>query len=252
MTMTDNARLVRALSFPASGFALRRLAITGGKPVPFKNGMVIFDPWSKGRFNVANMTGSSYDLRLGRKALQEKYGLPTDDAAKQWLRERGLTLHHNANGLSLDLIPSDLHNTRNGGIPHTGGASILRNWDAQGTPLEFFNANRIATGARYLGAAGMAYGAYADGKSFYGQYQVSEQTGNYANTVAEAARIAGGWAGAWAVGGALAEVGAGVGTAFGPVGTVAGGVIGGAIGGVLGYEGGSYTVPRVVDDLTRF
>lgn len=143
-------------------------------------------------------------------------------------------------------------NTKNGGIPHTGGASILRGWDAQGTPLEFYNANRIATGARYLGGAGMAYGAYADGKSLYGQYQISQQTGSYANTLAEGTRIAGGWAGAWAVGGAGAQFGAGFGTAFGPVGTVVGGVLGGAVGGMLGYADGSYALPRVVYDLKGF
>lgn len=227
-------------------------AVTGGRPVQFKNDMVNFDPWSQGRLNVPNMTGANSDLRLGRDALRERYGFPTDEAAKQWLRERKLTLHHNANGLSLDLIPSDLHNTKNGGIPHTGGASVLRGWDAQGTPLEFYNANRIATGARYLGGAAMAYGAYADGKSLYGQYQISHQTGSYANTIAEGTRIAGGWAGAWAVGGAGAQFGAGFGSAFGPVGTVVGGILGGAVGGVLGYAGGSYALPRVVYDFKSF
>ena len=231
-------------------------AVTGGKPVQFKNGMVNFGPWSQGRVNVPTMTGrvngSGNDLQLGRDALREKYGLTSDAAAQRWLRERGLTLHHNANGVSLDLIPSDLHNTRNGGIPHSGGASILRGWSAQGTPIEFYNANRIATGARYLGGAGMVYGGYADGKSLYQQYQVSQQTGSYANTISEGTRIAGGWAGAWAVGGATAQLGAGFGTAFGPVGTVVGGVVGGAVGGMLGYAGGSYALPRVVDDLKGF
>lgn len=228
------------------------VAITGGKPVQFRRGMVNFDPWSQGRFNIPNMTGADSDLRLGRDALRQKYDLPTDEAARRWLRERGLTLHHNANGLSLDLIPSDLHNTARGGIPHSGGASILRGWNVQGTPQQFYNANRIATGARYLGGAAMAYGAYADGRSLYEQYQVSKQSGSYANTYAEGARVAGGWAGAWAVGGAFAQFGAGFGTAFGPVGTVVGGVVGGAVGGMLGYAGGSYAAPRVMYDLKAF
>jgi phage tail tape-measure protein len=125
----------------------------------------------------------------------------------------------------------------------------LRNWNAPGTPLQFYRANQIATGARYLGVAGMAYGAYADGTSLYNQYQISQQTGSYANTAAEATRIAGGWAGAWAAGTAGAELGAVAGTTFGPVGTVVGGVIGGVAGGALGYVGGSYALPRVAYDL---
>ncbi|MFC0677967.1 putative Ig domain-containing protein [Lysobacter korlensis] len=225
-------------------------AITGGRPVQFRNGMVNFDPWSQGRLNVPGMTGSDSDLRLGRDALRKKYGLPTDAAAKRWLRDRGLTLHHNANGLSLDLIPSDLHNTRNGGIPHSGGASILRNWNASGTPQQFYRANQIARGARYLGGAGAVYGAYTDGASLYSQYKISRQTGSYVNTSAEATRIAGGWAGAWAVGTAGAKFGAGFGAVFGPVGLAAGGVIGGAVGGALGYAAGSYALPRVVDDMS--
>jgi len=233
------------------------IAITGGKPVQFRNNMVNFDPWSQGRLNIPGMTGRvngpGNDLQLGRSALQEKYGLTSDAAAERWLKQRGLTLHHNANGLSLDLVPSNLHNTRNGGIHHAGGATILRNWDySKGTPLQFYNANQIATGARYLGGVGMAYGAYADGTSLYGQYQISQQTGNYANTISEGTRIAGGWAGAWAVGSAGAQLGATMGTAFGPVGIVVGGVLGGAAGGMLGYAGGSYVLPRVVYNLKGF
>jgi len=228
-------------------------AITGGKPVQFKNGMVNFDPWSQGRFNIPNMTGrvrgSGNDLELGRNALRERYGLASDAEAQRWLRERNLTPHHNPNGFSLDLIPSDLHNTARGGIPHTGGASILRDWRVNGTPQQFYRANQIATGARYLGIAGMAYGAYVDGSSLYNQYQISQQTGNYANTATEATRIAGGWAGAWAVGAAGAEFGAGFGTVFGPIGTVVGGIIGGIGGGILGYAGGSYAAPRVAYDI---
>jgi hypothetical protein len=229
-------------------------AVTGGRPVQFRNGMVNFSPWSQGTIFVPNMTGrvngTGNDLQLGRDMLREKFGLSSDNAAKEWLRQRNLTLHHAADGVRLELIPSDLHNTARGGIPHAGGSTILRNWDySQGTPMQFYNANRIAAGARYVGAAGMAYGAYADASSLYGEYQISQQSGNYANTINEATRIAGGWTGAWAVGAAGAQFGAGFGTAFGPVGTVVGGIVGGAIGGVLGYAGGSYAAPRVVYDI---
>jgi YD repeat-containing protein len=230
-------------------------AVTGGRAVPFRNGMANFSPWSQGEVFVPNMTGREIgpgnDLQLGRNALREKYGLSSDTAVKQWLKQQGLTLHHAADGVRLELIPSSLHNTtKTGGIPHAGGASILRNWDySQGTPMQFYNANRIAAGARYVGAAGMAYGAYADASSLYGEYQISQQSGNYANTINEATRVAGGWTGAWAVGAAGAQFGAGFGSVFGPVGTVVGGIAGGAIGGLLGYAGGSYAAPRVVYDI---
>ena len=163
-----------------------------------------------------------------------------------FVEEQGVTLHHNENGFSLDKIPSPLHNN----LPHSGGATILRNWDSSlGTPEQFFKANRIAAGGRYLGAAGMAYGAVVDGRSLITQYQISQQTGNYSNFAAEGLRVAGGWGGAWAVGTAGAEFGAGFGSVFGPVGFVVGGLVGGVVGGALGYAGGSYAVPGIASDI---
>ncbi len=223
------------------------IAITGGAPVEFKNGYPNFEPWSQGRFNFKNLTGNNRtDFALAYQQIAKQQQLPSNNAAKQWLSNQNLTLHHNPNGVSFDLIPSNLHNSEPG-IPHAGGASILRNWDySRGGAWQEFTANRIATGGRYLGVAGMAYGAYADGSSLWGQYNASRQSGSYANTLDETARIAGGWGAAWAVGQAGAEFGGGFGFAVGgPVGGAIGGLLGGAIGGGIGYAGGSWAASGI-------
>ncbi|WP_457326637.1 HNH endonuclease, partial [Roseateles sp. P5_E11] len=83
--------------------------------------------------------------------LREQLNLTSDAAVQRWLKSQGATLHHAADGVSLEMVPSPLHNN----VPHTGGASILRSWDySKGAPMDYVKANRIAAGGRYLGAAG--------------------------------------------------------------------------------------------------
>jgi hypothetical protein len=110
-------------------------------------------------------------------------------------------------------------------------------------------ANNINVFGRGVGRITMATGAYLDAKSLLAQYSVSRSTGDYSNSVQEGARIGGGWGAAYVGGQTLGSFGAGVGTAFGPIGTAVGGVIGGVVGSGLGYWGGSYAVPRVLNDV---
>ena len=95
-------------------------------------------------------------------------------------------------------------------------------------------------------------GLYSDAGSLYQQYNISQKTGSYANTVTEAERIAGGYAGAYALGTAGAEFGAGFGFAVGgPVGAAVFGLAGGLVGGAAGYWGGGYALPKTINDLTN-
>lgn len=59
---------------------------------------------------------------------------------------------------------------------------------------------------RLAGAGLAAFGAVQDSLSFYNEYKISENSGDYSNTYNEGLRIAGGWSGAWAAGATAAEL----------------------------------------------
>ena len=216
------------------------IAETGGKPVQFRENYAKFTPFAREKYNFKDLTGNNnHDFAKAYKAIAEKHGMPNPSAAKTWLADNGLMLEHNPNGVTLEVLRANLHNS-GPGITHAGGASNLRNWDySKGTPWQEFQANRLAVGGRVLGGVGMAYGAYVDGRSLYSEYQTSAKTGNYSNTYNEGARITAGWAGALEFGAAGAEIGATWGALGGPVGVVAGGIVGSLIDGGLGYWAGS-------------
>ncbi|WP_259407310.1 HNH endonuclease, partial [Bacillus safensis] len=98
-------------------------AITGGKPVEFKNNRPNFTPWEKGRipFKEGKLTGNKSDFSLVYKELKKQYGFKSQRAAKQWLADVGLTPHHLDNK-TIQLVPTDLHKN----VPHIGAASDLR------------------------------------------------------------------------------------------------------------------------------
>ncbi|MCG6157760.1 HNH endonuclease [Rubinisphaera margarita] len=98
-------------------------AITGGKPVQFVNGRPVFTPWSKGqiKFKPGQLDGSQADFNAVYDYIAKQKGLSSRNAAKNYLRDAGLTPHHLDN-TTIQLIPSDLH----GNIPHIGSASDLR------------------------------------------------------------------------------------------------------------------------------
>lgn len=98
-------------------------AVTQGQPIPFRNGYPDFSQWSQGTFQIKNLTGQSSDFGLVYDAVAEQFGLGTRTAGQDLLKELGLTPHHVEDGVTIQLVPSDLH--RN--VPHVGGASGLRN-----------------------------------------------------------------------------------------------------------------------------
>jgi hypothetical protein len=155
-----------------------------------------------------------------------------DRSGDAWARRNGVNFHHESSGRYIEFVPNDIHS-----FSHTGGTYQLANT----TAFQRSAIRGIGMGSRYLGYAGMAYGAYQDGTSLYNEFQISRTTGNYSNTAWEGARIAT----AWTAAAAGAEVGAEIGAwgfAAGPVVGAVTTLLGGLIGGAIGYWAGSETV----------
>lgn len=91
--------------------------------VPFKNGYPDFSKWSKGRMKFKNLDGTSKDFDKVYERVAKLKGLKNKTQAKKYLKDKGLTPHHHQDGKTIELIPTELHKN----IPHSGGASILRN-----------------------------------------------------------------------------------------------------------------------------
>ena len=97
--------------------------ITNGEGVEFVNGRPDFSPWSQGKFEFepGTLNGTSSDFSKVYEAIKNEYGLSSQNQAKQFLRDAGLTPHHTSNTV-IELIPTDLHKN----IPHIGSASDMR------------------------------------------------------------------------------------------------------------------------------
>lgn len=68
--------------------------ITGGGPIPFKDGRPDFSKWSEGSINVKNLDGTKADFSKIYEQLAEDLNLPNKTAAQTWLSENKLTPHH--------------------------------------------------------------------------------------------------------------------------------------------------------------
>jgi RHS repeat-associated protein len=99
------------------------LGLKPGDVVPFRRGYPDFSQWSKGSLDVPGLTGvHNHDWPLICEQLAREQGLPSISAARRWLQQQGLALHH-AGGDTVQLVPLDLHD----GVRHLGGAWELRN-----------------------------------------------------------------------------------------------------------------------------
>lgn len=98
-------------------------AITQGQGVPFSGGYPDFSKWSKGEVQFNNLDGTDNDFKKVYEFVMKEKGLKSRNAAKKYLKEKGLTPHHHQDGKTIQFIPTDLH----GNVPHAGGASNLRN-----------------------------------------------------------------------------------------------------------------------------
>ncbi|NJO18451.1 MAG: HNH endonuclease [Thioploca sp.] len=86
------------------------LNATGGKPIEFKDGYPDFSDHALHRVEIEMTGDNSIDFPAANKAAGLK------ETPKDW------TWHHKEDGVTMELIPSDLNNN----IPHTGGASMVR------------------------------------------------------------------------------------------------------------------------------
>ena len=112
------------------------IAITKGKPVPFKNGFPVFDKWIskvdgiKGEIKLPNMKGNhDTDFKNADKLFAKKVGwfkkdgVTPDGKRVEKLRDtQKLTWHHHEDMTTMQLVPADLNNK----VSHTGGASFVK------------------------------------------------------------------------------------------------------------------------------
>ena len=74
------------------------------------------------KFVSGQLNGNKSDFNLVYDHLMEVRDLPSRNAAKRYLNERGLTPHH-VDSETIQFVPKGLH----GKFPHVGAASDLRN-----------------------------------------------------------------------------------------------------------------------------
>lgn len=103
--------------------------ITGGEPVPFKDGFVDFSKWSRGHVTLETVTGINTKdfpeadrLFAQQQGWLKRNGEPNAAEAERYRVNNKLTWHHVPNSNRLELIPRELH----GNVPHTGSASQNR------------------------------------------------------------------------------------------------------------------------------
>jgi hypothetical protein len=100
--------------------------ITKDKPIPFSNGYPDFSEWALDVYFFGDLTGnnSSDFSKVYKEMINDpNYNFKSQSEVKEWLSDNNITLHHHQDGKAIQLVPTDLHKN----IPHSGGASILRN-----------------------------------------------------------------------------------------------------------------------------
>jgi DNase/tRNase domain of colicin-like bacteriocin len=105
------------------------IAVTKGKPVPYKNGFPVFDKWKVGEIKLPKMKGNhttDFDDADELFAVQQKWYKPngTPDTARvaKLRTDNNLTWHHHEDMTTMQLVPKNLNNE----IPHTGGVSFIK------------------------------------------------------------------------------------------------------------------------------
>jgi hypothetical protein len=97
----------------------------GGPPITYNNGFPDYSPHSAGNVDIAMRGNRTTDFTAADNAMREQLGDP------DWRRPSGHTWHHNENGVSMELIPQNIHATGGGAsTPHMGGASLYEGSNA--------------------------------------------------------------------------------------------------------------------------
>jgi A nuclease of the HNH/ENDO VII superfamily with conserved WHH len=104
-------------------------SVLGDKKLQFKDGYPDFTPYAHkvevdgklvpARVEIEMQGVNGPDFKAANEAMAKKLGVKDYDAPD------GFTWHHNQDGVTMELIPSELHNN----VPHSGGASLARNPD---------------------------------------------------------------------------------------------------------------------------
>ncbi len=97
-------------------------ALTGNNPIQFREGGVDLCPYTILEYPFDDLTGYATDFEKGDKYLAKVLGLSDEKIAEAWRYEKELSWHHHHDQHTLQLVPRELNK-----IPHTGGASKLRN-----------------------------------------------------------------------------------------------------------------------------
>jgi hypothetical protein len=103
-------------------------AITGGKPIPYKNGFPVFKEWAIGEVKLDKMKGNrttdfdDADKLFAQQKGWFKNGLPDAKRVEKMRATEDLTWHHVEDKVTMQLVPQILNNK----IPHTGGAALVR------------------------------------------------------------------------------------------------------------------------------
>jgi RHS repeat-associated protein len=95
--------------------------ITSNKPIPFVNGYIDLSNFKLAEYQFNNLKGTTVDFLLADKQFAQDLGLKSANAAQTFRYKNKLTWHHVEDGKTLQLVPTVLN-----GIPHQGGASILK------------------------------------------------------------------------------------------------------------------------------
>ncbi len=113
---------------PTAGTPLHQA--TGGRPVRFQNGYPIFEDFAyratpngpRAIMDVPGLRGNTTtDFTAADAAYRRAIGDPN------WQRPPGTTWHHHQNCRTMVLVSVAINNPARGGVPHSGGASNIRN-----------------------------------------------------------------------------------------------------------------------------
>jgi hypothetical protein len=91
----------------------------GGPEIKYKNGFPDYGPHSAGDVEIPMKGNHTTDFTAADNAMREKLGNPN------WKRPSDHTWHHKEDGVTMQLIPKNIHSTGGGAsTPHLGGAAM--------------------------------------------------------------------------------------------------------------------------------
>lgn len=102
--------------------------ITGYKPVEYKDGYPVLEPYTQETVYLKEMLGDERDFIPCDRELAKRHGkfkgdgTPNQRWAENYRKTNQFTWHHHQDGARMQMVHFDLHSN----IPHAGGASAAR------------------------------------------------------------------------------------------------------------------------------